>query len=281
VGALLCGAGRLASAYPLGSQFDASAIDSDGGGGVLFTGAPRFAGHACEVCHVGAPGRISAGVETPTDEAELLAHGFRPGTTYHLRVHLFGEWAGIAFRGQKDAPAAGECGQPTARYHPCNNNGFALEIDDGRGRPVGTFAPIVAGGGCAPSPPDDADWDVRVAQDGTGVTHRGGRPDRSHWDLCWTAPPAGAGPLVAYLAVVDGSGGDGTMQNPSDNINDDVARAVVPLAELGSPAQPPLGAACAMSPPAGPVDWPPSCLFAALLWASAWVLGRRRFTRRQ
>ena len=39
-----------AAAFPTGEQFDLDALKEDGGGGIAFTGAPRFQGHTCAVC---------------------------------------------------------------------------------------------------------------------------------------------------------------------------------------------------------------------------------------
>lgn len=241
--AALAAGPSAAQAYPTGSQFDADPLTQDGAGGLLFTGAPRFTGHACEVCHLSPPRRIGVTVEAPAEDLPLFDTGYQPGKTYPLRVSLTGEWAGRRYRG------GDSCGPGVTPYVPCNDNGFALEVDDAAGQPVGSYQPVVDGQGCTASPAAADDFDVYVSQDGSGVTERGRHHGVSTWDVCWTAPPAGTGTVTVYVAAVDGSGGDGTMQNPNDNINDDVFAAALPLTEAGgAPTSPPGG--CEASAPA-------------------------------
>ena len=83
------------------------------------------------------------------------------------------------------------------------------------------------------------------ATDGSAVTHNGAHHGQVQWDLCWTAPQAGVGVLTAYLSVVDGNGGDGTMRFPADTIGDDVTSGAVPLPELGSAVEPQSGGCAA------------------------------------
>ena len=234
--AAMLAAPHPAHAYPTGSQFDADPLTQDGAGGLLFTGAPRFTGHACEVCHLNPPRRIGVTVEASAEDLTLFDTGYQPGKTYPLRVALTNEWAGTRY-GAGDA-----CGLATTPYVPCNDNGFALEVDDAGGQPVGSYQPVVVGQGCVSGPAQADDFDVHVSQDGSGVTERGRHHGVTTWDFCWTAPAAGTGTVTAYVAAVDGSGGDGTMQNPNDNINDDVFAAALPLTEAG---------AASNNPPAG------------------------------
>ena len=225
-------AARPARAFPTGAQFDFDALKQDGAGGIAFDGSPRFTGHTCAVCHTNPPGRI--GVQLQADHPELFTDGWNPGQQYHLRVVLLDEWAGEQYQ------AAGDnCGFVVDPYVPCDQNGFALEFDDASGKSQGTFAPVVnnacAGAGTMVPP----DVDVRVLKDGTAVTHNGAHHGQAQWDLCWTAPGAGQGVLTAYLAVVDGNGGDGTMNFPADTKGDDVAAGALPMDELGG-APPPV-----------------------------------------
>jgi len=219
-----------ARAFPTGDQFDADALASDGAGGIPFDGAPRWAGHTCASCHSNAPGRISLALEA--DQPALFTIGWQPMQQYHLRVVLQHEWAGVQY-----AADASNCGPTVTPYVPCDQNGFALELDDTKAHPVGTLAAFV-NGACVPVGTVPIGAPVRVLNDGTAITHEGIPYALTAWDLCWTAPAAGAGTITAYLAVVDGNGGDGTIDFPADPTGDDVATGVVPIAEAGAIAPP-------------------------------------------
>ncbi len=231
---LACAA--TAHAFPTGSQFDLDPVESDGAGGIAFDGAPRFAGHDCSVCHTDPEGRIGSRIEA--DKPELFTDGWSPGQQYHLRVVLLDAHAGALYQ-----PNGDECGGALDTYRPCDQNGFALEIDDPSGKPQGTLAAYANGACVTGMAPPDAD--VRVLDDGTAVTHSGAHHAQLAWDLCWKAPAAGAGPLTAYLSVVDGNGGDGTMAFPADTLGDDVTTGAVPLAELGGAPPPSQAGGCA------------------------------------
>ncbi len=221
---------RVASAFPTGEQFDLDPLKEDGAGGIAFDGAPRWAGHTCAVCHTGAPARI--GLRLEADRPELFTDGWQPSVQYHLRVLIENAWAASEYTADGD-----RCGFNASPYHPCDENGFALELTNAKGAPVGKLAAF-AGTACAgATPPMDAA--VRVLTDGSAVTHNGAHMGVLQWDLCWTAPAAGAGVITAYLAAVDGNGGDGTEAFPNDTIGDDVAAGAVPIAEQGvaAPAQ--------------------------------------------
>ena len=224
VASMVVGLAHVAHAYPTGAQFDLDALSRDGGGGIAFDGAPRYSGHTCAVCHTGAPQQIHARLEA--DKVELFGEGWRAGEPYHLRVLLLDHHAAAEFQAAGDT-----CGFAVQPYTRCDQNGFALEIDDRDGRPTGTFT-AVENDACTTDPPGD-DNAIRVLADGTAVTHSGVHFGELAWDVCWTAPAAGTGPLTAYLAVVDGDGGDGTMEFPADTVNDDVASSAVPLPEAG------------------------------------------------
>jgi hypothetical protein len=254
---LIALAGR-ASAFPYGTQFDADPVNGVGGGGRIFVGATRDAGHTCAACHVDAPGRIEAHLEA--NPIDLFA-GYRPGARYELRVVLRHEWAGLQW-----ASNGNDCGDFDATpWPPCNDNGFAVEIDDGNGTPVGVFG----SDGCGA--PSAADADVRVLADGTGITHAGALHDRVSWAFCWTAPANQTGDLFLHLAMVDGSGGDGTMDNPNDPCGDDVFAATLSLPQQGAAHPPPGGCAT--------VPGRPAWMGFALLFLPA-MLGRRAVRRR-
>lgn len=211
---------RPAGAFTSGTQFDLDALTADGASGLPFTGAPRLAGHTCDVCHTSAPRRISMRLEI--DRLDLFKVGYEPHETYHIRVEMLHEWAGLSGGGEA-------CGDPM-HFIPCNDNGFALEIDDEAGQPVGGFAQT-RGGRCGSEGKEDLQ--VYVLADGSAVTHAGAASDQTSWDLCWTAPERGTGPLVAYVTAVDGGGGDGTPAFANDTLNDDTFQGALPIAERG------------------------------------------------
>jgi uncharacterized protein (TIGR03382 family) len=232
---IMIASARVASAFPTGEQFDLVPVDEDGAGGIVFDGSPRFAGHTCAVCHTGAPGRVSLRLES--DHPELFTDGWKPNMQYRLRVVLENTWANEANR------AAGDnCGFDTMPYKPCDQNGFALEMDAAGTHPIGVFAPFVQGA-CKPPDTISQDSDARILNDRSAVTHTGTHMGQTAWDVCWTAPAAGAGVITAWIAGVDGNGGTGTLAFPTDSIGDDVAAGAVPVPELG--ADPPVeGGGC-------------------------------------
>jgi hypothetical protein len=214
-----------AYAFPTGGQFDQDAVMNDGGGGIAFDGAPRFAGHTCDVCHTDAPHLI--GVRLEADAPELFTTGYTPAHQYHLRVVLENEHAGLQY--VANGP---DCGQiDETPFKPCDDNGFGLELDDPSGAVAGTFAPVISNA-CSTAMPDDPIVHILKANAVVHEQHNG----RTSWDVCWTAPVAGTGPVTAYVAVVDGNGGTGSAAFPNDTINDDVAAGAVPIAEAGGTA---------------------------------------------
>jgi hypothetical protein len=214
-----------ARAFPTGEQFDHDPMIQDGAGGIAFTGAPRWAGHTCAVCHNGGPKQV--GLRLEAEPASLFADGWKPHVSYHLRVVL--QHATLA----GGSTALGDqCGFAVTPYVPCDDNGYAMEIDDSLGRPLGKLAPIDAAGGCGGAA--GADPSSRVLRDGSAATMTGTHHGATSWDVCWTAPDAGYGPLIAYIAGVDGNGGDGTEDYPNDVGGDDVAAGAVPIIEAGA-----------------------------------------------
>ncbi len=226
---------RIASAFPTGMQFDMDPVKNDGAGGIAFTGSPRFIGHACDVCHTDPARTIGAKLES--DHPEIFTDGWKPGMQYHLRVVLKDQHAAA------DVAANGDnCGFAAMPYTRCDQNGFALEIDNEIGAPQGKFTPV-SGGACVTgmAPPD---VDAYVLTDGSAATHSGIHHGQTAWDVCWTAPAAGGGTLTAYVAVVDGNGGTGTQDFPSDTLGDDVFAGAVPMPENGAAAPDPQTGGC-------------------------------------
>jgi uncharacterized protein (TIGR03382 family) len=227
---------RTAAAFPTGNQFDQDAMAHDGGGGIAFDGSPRFSAHTCAVCHTDPPGKIAVRLEA--DHPEMFTDGWKPGMQYHLRVVLLNEWAAADQQAQGD-----NCGFNANPYTPCDQNGFALEFADLNGATKGTFVPF-ASGACINTGTAPPDVDVRVLTDGTAVTHNGAHHGQVQWDLCWTAPGAMTGVLTAYIAVVDGNGGDGTMSFPANTTGDDVVAGAVPIGELNGDSPPTQNGGC-------------------------------------
>jgi hypothetical protein len=222
VPALLVLAAGTAHAWPTGEQFDGDPVSEGGGGGHAFTGATRQARHDCAVCHTDPARTLRFTVEA---SPVSLFDGYQPGATYEMRVKLRGEHAAV------DSLALGDACVPTVAKR-CDDNGFALEIDDVAGAPRGSFAPLGADGRCGGAAPA-VDAETYVLAAGDAVVHSGYHHGLDAWGFCWTAPPAGSGPLTLFAAVVDGNGGSGTADNPSDTTGDDVASGSVPLAERG------------------------------------------------
>lgn len=213
--------------FPTGNQFDLDPVSNDGAGGIAFDGSPRWTGHACDVCHTSAPHKI--GLALQADRPELFTSGWVAGQQYHLRVVLLDEWAAVQYQ-----PAGDNCGFALDPYSPCDQNGFAAEIANDVGSSVGTYAAVVGNACAAPGATVPNDVDVRILTDGSAVTHNGAHHAQLSWDFCWTAPTTGAGLLTAYVAAVDGNGGDGTANFPADTTGDDVATGQVPLIEAGT-----------------------------------------------
>lgn len=229
-----------AHAFPTGDQYDFDPMTEDGAGGIAFTGSPRSAGHTCDVCHTGAPRKIA--IDLLADPVDLFSNGYEPDMQYRMRVVIQHEWAA---EDQRDA--GDHCGDATTPYSRCDDNGFSLEIADARGYPAGTFAPVV-GDHCMAGA---TSLDVRVLTDGSAITQEGAHHGVTAWDLCWTAPGADAGPVTAYVAVVDGDGGHGTTEDPNTVDGDDVASGAVPIAERGGQTAPVQAGGCSAGGDAG------------------------------
>jgi hypothetical protein len=173
---------------------------------------------------------------------------------------------------------------------PCNNNQFALEIDDATGTPLagsGVFCAAAPMGGMCPMPNPNGDESL-VAPDGDAVF--GNRPTDANngklelrngprsWHFWWTAPKSGTGPLTIYATAVDGNGGDGTASDDQDPYGDDTVQASVFVQEAGAPAVRQASASCSATGlgganAGGAAPW----LLLASLCALA--LGRRRRAR--
>jgi hypothetical protein len=184
-----------ALAYHGGKQFDESA-NIGGGGGMFFTGSPRWRGWDCTVCHVDADGAI--GLELASEPAELLTDGrYLPGVTYRIEVSLVGEHLGG--------------GALT------NRNTFVLEIADQAGVSYGGYSQL--------------DENEIATYDGGRVLAAAGAEGRDRWTFHWTAPAAGAGRLALYAGAVDADGARDAVLPRTDPLGDDVAVVALTLCE--------------------------------------------------
>jgi hypothetical protein len=224
-----------ALAFPSGSMFDDDPVTSTGGGGVQFTGTPRFAEGTCASCHTDGSGRL--GVRLESDDVALFARGYEPERIYQLEVVLVGETRGAELNG----PA--RCGDLSGGFVPCNSNGFALEADDDDGNAVGLLCPTMPNdGACAVS---DGALTI-VSTDHTAIHNTGYLLEdasgeagfengATHWTFYWLAPSAGTGPVTFHVGGVDGNGGEGTTRVPHDLGGDDAVQAHIEVAEAGAP----------------------------------------------
>ncbi len=255
-------AATAAHAFTTGEQFDGDPVTTDGAGGIAFDGAPRWTSHTCAVCHTDPPGIIGLGIEA--DHQELFSTGWAANQQYHLRVVMTREHEGVQYASLGDV-----CGSQLMPYKPCDDNGFALELDDDSGNPTGKFVPVVSGACAAAGAMIPPDVDAYILKDGTAAVHNGAHHAQIQWDVCWTAPAAGAGTITAYVAAVDGNGGDGTANFPNDTLGDDVAFGAVPLAEAGAAPPPAENGGCNATGDA-------SLATGALVLAAFALLRRRR-----
>jgi len=252
---LVAGAPAVA-AFPTGTQFDLDALSEDGGGGRSFAGGPSEANLTCAVCHTDGPERV--GIRLEADQEEMFRDGYRPDRGYRMRVVLLRDWAAHA-----ESAFGDDCGATVAPYRRCDENGFALTMVDARGNPAGSLAPSCDG---APGASD-----VRLMDDGRAITHGGAAYAQTTWSFCWIAPGAGAGAVTAYLAVVDGGGGDGTIAFPEDMTGDDTAAGAVDLREYHG-SVPEVDGGCSASAE-------PSWATALLLTLAGAIRRRRRLAR--
>ena len=237
-----------ALAYSDGTLFarDPSADPAGGGGGIYFTGSPRFHALDCAVCHVGGPSDLSLLLSALEDgsPAHLFDDGYRPGAIYEIEV---------AFADDRLAPPS-EC--PRSGEEPCNLDLFALEIVDGKGRPAGQLCavePIESAGtnrcaGCRSLRAGGtivADDCSVVLADGFDDTAFGWRNGVTAYSFFWRAPAEDVGALEAYVSGVDGAG----PQNEGDEATSYTGDGTVTLAVgLASPSAPIPKMSCEATP---------------------------------
>lgn len=177
-----------------------------GGGGMYYTGAERWRGYDCTVCHVDADETIRFSVNTTP--AELIVDGrYTPGQTYAFEVRLQGEHRGL-----------------TEEFNP---NTFVLEIVDSSGAPVGRYGSFDEN---AERPPGQ---NLVVAKGESWAVDQ--------WSFEWTAPDAGTGLVTLHLAGVDGDGASGRLGRTGDPFGDDVFVGALSAGENESAPVPTMG----------------------------------------
>ncbi len=237
-----------ALAYSDGTLFarDPSADPAGGGGGIYFTGSPRFHALDCAVCHVGGPSDLSLLLSALEggSPARLFDDGYRPGAIYEIEV---------AFAEDRLAPPS-ECLR--SGEEPCNLDLFALEIVDAKGRPAGQLCsvePIETAGTnrCAGCPSLRAGGTIVaddcsvVLADGFDDTAFGWRNGVTAYSFFWRAPAEDLGALEAYVSAVDGAG----PQHEGDEATSYTGDGTVTLAVgLASPSAPIPKMSCEATP---------------------------------
>ena len=159
--------------------FFETSLTQGGGGGLYYTGSPRYKRYDCRICHVNPPGVIK--VDLWTEPVDIFQSGYKPGETYTVHLTLEENTLGI----------------PNSLL---STNNFCAEVLDGSGRNAGTFDLGFK-------------WDqftrlidpVVLSPDETVVLS--GFFDKDlHWQWFWTAPEPGSSSLVFYVGFVDGDG---------------------------------------------------------------------------
>ena len=178
--------------------------DADGAGGIAFDGAPRwFGSHVRGLPHRTRPAASGCASKRITPSCSPTAGSRSSSITCASCSRT--TWAAA----QCDREPATTAGSTRCRIKPCDENGFALEMDDASGKPVGKFAAVV-GNACVTRARRRPTSTCACSTTAPRSRTRARTWARPQWDLCWTAPAAGAGVITAYLAAVDGNGGDGT-----------------------------------------------------------------------
>ncbi len=194
---LLVFLGDVAQGYHLAGDFEESAVKG-GGGGLWFTGAPRWKKYDCRACHTDSPGQIE--FEVRSVPALIAGGAYIPNQNYKVEVLLIGEHAGL------DSAA--------------NINLIGLEFVNSSEDPVGSFSY------------EEIDFLEPVPE--LGVLFSQPTNNTSSWEFHWRAPPEGQGRITLYLAGLDGNGnnvatGDDSGLPGSDPRGDDVAMLAIEL----------------------------------------------------
>ncbi len=256
VAILLIGLGWCGSAlaYSDTTTFsrDPSADPAGGGGGIYFTGSPRYSGLNCTVCHIGGPSDISIRLSALEDgtPARLFDDGYQPGVLYEIEV---------AFAEDRLAP---ETACDRSGPDPCDLNLFAMEIVDRAGRPAGKLCPVrpnetTGTGRCAGcSSRREAGTLVEddcsvVLADGFDDVAFGWRNGVTAYSFFWRAPEEDVGALSAFVAGVDGRGPETPESEATSYQNDGTVAVDVALPSPTTPVAP----ACGSVPPREGAAW--------------------------
>ncbi len=214
---------RAADAFSTAGYYRGNAW-SGGGDDRPFTGARRWRGYGCPICHVPAadPPRFVLDSDPPSLAREGV---YTPEQRYLITVAFFPETLPTPLDADPAIPAG---------------NGFAAEIAGASGdEPAGDLSPCVTGIHC-PGSVDRCDPDlcgeglpastpaVQTLADGTAVVVEAS--GATSWQFAWTAPPRGAGELTLHVAAVDGN-------SDRDPTGDAVAVARISLQEGAGAAE--------------------------------------------
>lgn len=207
-----------ALAFPFGKSWHdrSDGNQSNGGragaGGIYGMGSATDFNITCAHCHTGGQGIIGATI-TPSPAWLKVnnADAYKPGQKYAITVTMTGEHLGL--------------------NQAMNNlNGFALTVEDQGGKVKGVFesdtAPPVSSANCQKTYPmsDPATGTTYVYGDCHGVIFIP-RANIVTWNLSWTAPAAGSGPLTLFYGVVDGD------THGESSLKDDVKMGSIKLVE--------------------------------------------------
>lgn len=210
-----------AHAFLASTEYEARSWDG-GGDGRAFTGARRWRGYSCVVCHV--PASSPPRLVLSSDPPELLTdRTYEPGVRYIVEVEIFPEallpaeaWDGMTPQG----------------------NGFGAELVGGDGQPAGVISGCTEGIPCR-GPGDVRDTcdpdlcdegeppttpSVQRVAEGTAVVSQA--METTSWSFSWIAPEAGAGDVTLHVAGLDGD-------SDRDLTGDAIAVAKLEIHEAG------------------------------------------------
>lgn len=159
----------------------ATALGDSGGPLESLTGAPGEG--LCTDCHASNPLNTSGSIDLTSAPAY-----YKGGSTYTMTVHLVsGQTAGASGR----------------------KWGFQVTAINNAGAGIGTFATVAGQGTQIVAGQGSLATRRYVEQNDQGT--RTGLASPTDWQIKWTAPPAGSGPVTFYLAgnAANGDGSEG------------------------------------------------------------------------
>ena len=195
-------------AFPAGDLFITPADGArPGAGGLYGSGGAGDLGVRCSFCHTGGEGRIDVKVTaSPAWLGDDGQRSYQPDARYEVRVELIGEHRGVERGG--------------------GQNGLAVAIEDATGKTAGAYITDtgVDSRQCPSSFPRGASGTTVAFGDCHAILSNSngrGQPALTSWQFTWRAPPAGAGDLLLFYAVVDGTGG---RRSTDDDVREGVLR---------------------------------------------------------